>query len=265
MSRKWNIALLQLDIASGDPDANFAKVESALNEAVRSDQDKPDIIVLPEMWNASYALERIGELADVEGRRTREMISAFCREHAVNVVAGSVAVKRGNRVTNTSFAFDRGGAMVAEYSKIHLFRLMEEDKHLTAGQHAGRMTLDGIPAGLAICYDLRFPELARKLAVDGAIMLFLPAQWPNPRLNHWRTLIAARAIENQMFVIACNRVGSEGKSSFFGHSMIVDPWGGIVLEGGEEEGVLRVSIDLEAVDRARRKIRVFEDRRPDLY
>jgi predicted amidohydrolase len=96
-------------------------------------------------------------------------------------------------------------------------------------------------------------------------MLFLPAQWPNPRLNHWRTLIAARAIENQMFVIACNRVGSEGKSSFFGHSMIVDPWGDIVLEGGEEEGVLRASIDLEAVDRARRKIRVFEDRRPDLY
>lgn len=265
MTGKVTIALLQLDIAAGNPNANFAKVESALQAAVQSEHGKPDIIVLPEMWNTSYALERIGELADAEGRRTREMVSAFCRAHAVNVVAGSVAVKRGDRITNTAFVFDREGGMVAEYSKIHLFRLMGEDRHLSAGQSAERMTLDGIPAGLAICYDLRFPELARKLAVDGAIMLFLPAQWPNPRMHHWRTLIAARAIENQMFVVACNRVGSEGKSSFFGHSMIVDPWGDIVLEAGEEEGVLRAAIDLEAVDRARRKIRVFEDRRPDVY
>jgi len=96
-------------------------------------------------------------------------------------------------------------------------------------------------------------------------MLFVPAQWPNPRLHHWKTLLTARAIENQMYVIACNRMGTSGDSVFFGHSMVIDPWGEIVIEAGDEEAVLRGEIDLSLVDKVRSTIPVFQDRRPDQY
>ena len=99
---------------------------------------------------------------------------------------------------------------------------------------------------MMICYDIRFPELARKLALGGAKILFVPAEWPHPRLHHWRTLLTARAIENQMYVIACNRTGQSGNDRFFGHSMIIDPWGEIIAEGDEEEVILMADIDLGA-------------------
>ena len=123
----------------------------------------------------------------------------------------------------------------------------------------------GVPAATIICYDIRFPELARKLALNGAQLLFVPAEWPHPRLHHWRTLLTARAIENQMYVIACNRVGRSGETSFFGHSMIINPWGEIVTEADENEQIVTAEIDLELVAKVRSTIPVFEDRRPDVY
>ncbi|HBI05283.1 MAG TPA: carbon-nitrogen hydrolase, partial [Paenibacillaceae bacterium] len=114
-------------------------------------------------------------------------------------------------------------------------------------------------------YDIRFPELARSYALDGAGILVNSAEWPHPRLNHWRTLMQARAIENQMYVVACNRVGISGKTEFCGHSMVIDPWGEILVEGGEEEAILIAEIDLTLIEEVRGKIPVFADRRPDLY
>jgi omega-amidase len=116
-----------------------------------------------------------------------------------------------------------------------------------------------------ICYDIRFPELARTLALDGAKILFVPAEWPHPRLHHWRTLLMARAIENQMFVVSCNRVGTSGSTHFFGHSLIIDPWGEIIAEGAEHEEIITAALDLTEVDKVRGRIPVFEDRRPELY
>jgi predicted amidohydrolase len=96
-------------------------------------------------------------------------------------------------------------------------------------------------------------------------VLFIPAQWPNPRLHHWRTILQARAIENQMFVVACNRVGESDGTSFFGHSMIIDPWGEVIVEGDETEQILHATIDLDSVEQIRKKIPIFADRRPNLY
>lgn len=266
---KLQVALLQLDIEAGNPEANFQKVEALLAQAAAR-EPKPDVIVLPEMWNTGYALDRIGELADRDGERTKQMISAFCQKHRIQVVAGSVASAGENGVTNTIYAFNREGAVDADYSKLHLFRLMQEEKHLQGGDKLGTLSVDGEPAGMMICYDIRFPELARKLALGGAKLLFVPAEWPNPRQHHWRTLLQARAIENQMYVIACNRVGEDrgedGKvTSFFGHSMVIDPWGEVLVEGGEEEAILTAEIDLSKVEAVRRTIPVFEDRRPAFY
>lgn len=258
------IALVQMHIEAGNPGANFSKAATLLEQAL-TDGEKPDVILLPEMWNTGYQLDRIHETADGEGRQTVAAIGGLCRTYGVNIVAGSIALKRGQKVYNATLVFNRRGEVVADYSKIHLFRLMEEEKYLAAGDKPACFPLDGTRCGAVICYDIRFPELARKLALDGARILFVPAEWPNPRLHHWRTLLQARAIENQMYVIACNRVGKSGTTQFFGHSMVVDPWGEVIVEGGEEEAVLRASIHLETVDQVRRTIPVFDDRRPSLY
>lgn len=264
MNNKLRLALLQMHIEAGNPEANFAKLNEMLEEAVNQDE-KPDVIMFPEMWNTGYALTEIQTIADSHGERTQSFLSAFSRKHGVHIIGGSIAEMKEGDVFNTIYAFDRSGNVVADYSKIHLFRLMEEEKYLTAGDKLGKLNIEGTDAGMMICYDIRFPELARKLALDGAKLLFVPAEWPHPRLHHWRTLLAARAIENQMFVIACNRMGTSGNSNFFGHSIVLDPWGEIVAEAGEEETILYATIDLALVDAVRSKIPVFEDRRPSIY
>lgn len=261
----FRISIIQLHVDAGNPDANYARMEERLNRAVES-VVKPDVLVLPEMWNTGYDLERIDQLADADGERTRAFFSAFCRKHRVNVLAGSVAVKRPEGgVTNTLLCFGKDGQVIAEYSKIHLFRLMNEHLHLQAGDTVCRFDLEDVSAGAMICYDIRFPELARKLALGGAQVLFVPAEWPHPRLHHWRTLLQARAIENQMYVVACNTVGDSGGSSFFGHSMVIDPWGEVIAEAGEGETILEADIDLSLVEDVRGRIPVFADRRPPLY
>lgn len=261
---KMRLALVQMHVDAGNPDANFERLRLKLEEAVNGDA-KPDLIMLPEMWNTGYALERIEDIADPEGRRAKELLSSFARTHGVQLIGGSIAEKREDGVYNTMYVFNEEGVLTSQYSKIHLFRLMDEEKYLRAGEEPGRLEAGGTPAGMMICYDIRFPELARKLALGGARALFVPAQWPNPRLHHWRTLLTARAIENQMFVIACNRCGTSGESEFFGHSLVIDPWGEIIAEAGEEETIVRAEIDLSLVDAVRTKIPVFEDRRPSLY
>ena len=121
------------------------------------------------------------------------------------------------------------------------------------------------PAGGAICYDLRFPELFRRYALDGALFCLLPSEWPHPRLAHWRTLLRARAIENQMFVVACNRVVETGDNRFFGHSAVIDPWGETLVEGDESEVLLFATLDTALVADVRQRIPVFADRRPAAY
>ncbi|MEF2964285.1 carbon-nitrogen family hydrolase [Paenibacillus sp. M1] len=263
-AKAWQIALIQCDIALGNPRLNRERLADKMEQAAAAPV-KPDVIVLPEMWNTGYALPQIGGLADPEGQDTRAWVSSFARNHGIHIVAGSIAEKRDGRVYNTMLMFDREGREAGAYSKIHLFRLMEEEKHLAPGEQPVLFELDGFKAGAAICYDIRFPELIRTLALNGAKALFVPAEWPHPRLHHWRTLLAARAIENQMYVIACNRTGASGNDAFFGHSLIIDPWGETVAEGGEGEEIVTGAIDLDLVGQVRERIPVFADRRPGLY
>ncbi|XID94370.1 carbon-nitrogen family hydrolase [Paenibacillaceae bacterium WGS1546] len=265
MTNRLRVAIVQMNIAAGEAETNFANMLNRLEEAAALDP-KPDLIVLPEMWNTGYALDDIRSLADPDGTRTRSIVSDFCRRRGVGVLAGSIAeLREGDAVTNTARVFDRTGKETAEYSKIHLFQLMNEHLHLAAGATPGLFELGGVPAAVMICYDIRFPELARKLALNGAKILFVPAEWPHPRLHHWRTLLQARAIENQMYVVACNTVGESGGANFFGHSMVVDPWGEIVAEAEERETILVAELDLGLVDEVRGRIPVFADRRPELY
>ncbi|MBZ4653333.1 MAG: hydrolase [Peptococcaceae bacterium] len=256
------IALIQMDIAYGDPAANLAHARSVVEKAIK---DKPDVIILPEMWNTSYALKNVFELADDHGVPSAKAMQELAREHNVNIIAGSVADRREDKVYNTSYIFNRQGEEVTSYSKIHLFGLMQEGEYLVRGNTRALFTLEGISCGVIICYDLRFPELSRALALAGMKVLFVPAQWPHPRMHPWRTLLQARAIENQVFVAAVNRVGKEGKAEFFGHSMVVDPLGEIIVEGEEKEQILIADIDLTLVEKVRTRMTCFSDRIPEAY
>ncbi|WP_332238455.1 carbon-nitrogen family hydrolase [Sporolactobacillus sp. KGMB 08714] len=256
------ITLIQLNIAFGDPEKNYLRAENFIQRALK---EKPDAIMLPELWTTGYDLGRLSETADSEAERTKRFAGRLAKANHVAIIAGSVAKRSASRVTNTMLVFNRAGECVKEYSKIHLFRLMNEDKFLHAGDSDGLFDLDGIPSAGFICYDIRFPEWIRRHVLSGARLLFIPAEWPKPRLDHWRTLLACRAIENQAFVIACNRAGSDPDNMFAGHSMIIGPWGEILAEAGEEECLLTADLDLSAIAAVRSRIPVFEDRRPELY
>ena len=166
---------------------------------------------------------------------------------------------------NTAMVFDRDGQCMAEYDKTHLFTPMGEDDYYTCGDHLCCFTLDGVKCGIIICYDTRFPELTRSLALQGLDMLFVVSQWPKERIFHLRTLTTARAIENQMFVVCCNSCGTAGKTVYGGNSAIIEPFGKTLALGGENEEIITADCDIEIPSDIRSSIPVFRDRRQELY
>lgn len=256
------VAIDQLNVALARPDQNFAQVAADVKEAAKAGAD---VIVIPEMWNTGYALDQLGDLADLDGQRTKQTLARLARDNQINIVGGSVAIKRGKRFYNTTYVYDRTGRLVGDYDKVHLFGLMNEGKFISAGHAPNRFALDGVKAASAICYDLRFPEWLRTISKGGSQILFLPAQWPVQRIDQWRILLQARAIENQCFVVAVNRVGDDAANHFGGNSMVIDPVGKVLFEAGEEQVLFYVDIDPAEALAIRGPIPVFNDRRPDLY
>lgn len=257
-----SISLGQMNIELGEVKNNFRNAGRLIAEASRR---KSHVIVLPELWSTGYDLQNAKTHADELNKGMFNNISKVATQYKIAVV-GSILEQRGETITNSATFFSPQGRMMGVYRKIHLFRLFEEDKYLAEGNAPLVMDLPWGPTGLTICYDLRFPELYRAYAVDDqAKMIFVSAEWPLIRLEHWRALIIARAIENQCFIVATNACGETGGTVFAGHSMIVDPWGKVVVEAGEGEQLLTVDIDLDEVDTVRAQIPVFEDRRPDTY
>lgn len=256
------ISLIQMDIAFGNPNVNYAVAEARIREAAAGN---PDCILLPELWTTGYDLTRLGTIADYEAIRSKALVSDLAQQYNVNIVAGSVACRNRSGVTNRMYVFDRQGKIVGDYSKLHLFRLMDEHLYFEPGENKGLFTLEGTLCAGLICYDIRFPEWVRTHTVLGAEILFISAEWPLIRLSHWRALLISRAIENQCYVVACNRAGKDPSNTFAGHSMIIDPWGEIVCEASEEEQVLSGVIDLHKVQEVREQIPIFADRRPHLY
>ena len=142
---------------------------------------------------------------------------------------------------------------------------MNEAQYLVPGKSLTTVETPWGQSGLSVCYDLRSTEMFRSYALNGVNMVYVPAEWPHPRLAHWRTLLRARAIENQMYMVGVNTVGSDGTYTFFGHSAIIDPWGNTIIEGGETEVLLTATVETDEVAEVRQKIPVFADRRPELY
>lgn len=260
--KKIKVSLLQMNIIPGDPKTNRENAVHLINQAVLQSSD---IVVLPEMWTTAYQLEGIANICDKYGMPTNDMMSATAKEKGINIVAGSYASLEEGKVFNTAYIFDRCGNNIAKYQKIHLFKLMEEHKYIESGSSHCVFMLDGIKCGIIICYDLRFPELTRKLALEGIKLLFVPAEWPAARLDHWITLLKARAIENQIFVAAVNRAGEHPKDEFLGGSMVINPLGEIIAQGDYKQQIISAELDFSLIDQAKINIDILEDRVPHTY
>ncbi|MFJ8235385.1 carbon-nitrogen family hydrolase [Ureibacillus sp. NPDC094379] len=258
-----NYLVLQMELEIGSPEVNRKTIERWL-EANYSDD--VDVVMLPEMWSTGYALEELKEIVQADGNQTIEFLQSLAKKFNVNLVGGSIAVLEGEDIFNRAIIVNRMGEIVYTYDKLHLVPMLDEPKYLTGGQKQVEVfELEGVKMGIVICYDLRFPEIIRDLALQGIQVLHIVAEWPLARETHWNTLLRARAIENQMYVVASNVTGTKLGVVFAGCSQIVDPWGDIVQKLNQEVGELKATLDLDKVPQIRKEVPIFESRVPEKY
>lgn len=260
---KLRVGFLQFDVILGDRERNRSTLERLLDRIPSA--EIPTVLAIPELWDVGYALTRAGELADAEGKNAAEYLGMLAKKHHVWFAGGTVLASIRNGFSNRALVVNPAGDLIEHYDKAHLIRLMDEDKYFVPGRRACLFSVGDIRCGVVTCYDIRFCEWLRTYALGGAKILFVGAEWPTSRIDHWETLLRARAIENQMYVVACNRCGRTGESAFGGKSMIIGPKGEILSRSGENEEIGVAEIDTEEVDKVRRFLTVFDDRVPELY
>lgn len=258
-----NIALIQMAIKKGDKKANFTTVEKMVKRAL-TENPEIDLFILPELWSTGYALTELSSLASNEGQEEAEYLGELAKEFNVWFAGGSVAAKTPHGIFNRAQIINRNGHTEKIYDKVHLVPMLDEHKFLAPGNSHCTHEIEGINFGFAICYDIRFCELIRKLALHSAQALIVSAEWPLIRLSHWQALLKARAIENQFYVLACNTI-SAADSYFAGHSVCLGPDGSTLCQFEFEEDIKVASIDVNNVSEVRKKVPVFEDRRPEIY
>jgi len=244
----------QFDVKPGDIESNLAKVIEGLH--ILGDSDV-NIAVLPEMWSCGFDNNRLIDHA----KQTPFIIDtlSITASRYNMIIAGSLPEASGKNIFNTIYVIDTNGDIAGYYRKIHLFPLTEEDRYFSAGNRAVVCNTSICPMGLMICYDLRFPELCRSITLKGALVVIISAQWPLGRIRHWDILSQARAIENQIFIIATNRCGKEKGIEFGGHSQIISPTGEILSMAEQGECASATQIKLYKIKEFRDKIPCLKD------
>lgn len=265
------VAAVQLT-STADKSRNLQAAERFVNAAAA---DGARLIVLPEMFNILGDAEVLQAGAEALDGPTSRWAMELARRHGVWLVAGSIMerVAGQTRLFNTSCLFDPHGERRATYRKIHLFDCdvpgasLHESDTMMPGSETVRAEADGVPLGMSICYDLRFPELFRILALGGArLIVSASAFTERTGRDHWEILVRVRAIENQVFVIAANQVGaSTPKLRWFGRSMIVDPWGIVLAQAPDGEGYIFADLNFETQDRIRTQMPSLANRRAETY
>jgi omega-amidase len=258
--KKLKIALAQITIHYANPKENLEKAHRMISEASLAGCD---LILLPELWSSGYDLEKAQHYSQVNAGLLKELQNTADQRGIT--IGGTLIEEEQGKLYNV-FSLLVPGMSRTTYRKIHLFPLIDEHITFEAGEQLAITSWKETTIGLATCYDLRFPELFRRMAVDGMQLLLLSAEWPLVRAHHWQILVQARAIENQVFIAAVNCVGETDGIAYGGNSMIVSPWGEVLAHGNHKnEQLLTAEIDLDQVSEARDMIPVFQDRRPDLY
>ncbi len=247
-----------IQLSYGDDETTEERT-ARVGDLVRA-QSGADLVVLPELWpNGGFAYDRWEDSAQALDGPVVSALRAATRDLGARVHMGSLVERdETGSLFNTSVLIGADGEVLTTYRKVHLFGFGEgEPKLMTPGD--GPVVHDGL--GLATCYDLRFPEMFRALLDGGAEVVLMPAAWPAKRVQHWSLLSQARAVEDQLYVVACNTGGTHAGVAMGGRSMVVDPWGEVLAEAGDGEEVLVVDLDLEHVRRTRASFPVLADRR----
>ena len=249
------IALVQMEIKERNCAGNTEHGLMLLEEAA----GRSDLVILPEIWTTGYSLGHLKEEAVTLDSPLVERLRGIAVKYQCSLLPGSLPVSEDGRIYNMIPAINKAGEIVHTYGKAHLFGMFEEEKFFAPGRSFDVFDLDGVCCGSTICYDLRFPEFYRYLALQGAQLIVCPAEWPARRGNGFDLLSRARAFENHVYVAAVNCVGSFKGDPFYGHSRVIDPLDGIVAEGGESEEIIYAEIDLERVAKVRRNLNALAD------
>ncbi|HWQ49158.1 MAG TPA: nitrilase-related carbon-nitrogen hydrolase [Methanosarcina sp.] len=278
------VACIQMDVLHCRKQENL---EKALHMALEAVNKGAELIVFPEVFSTGFCYEYFDHAAETLPSPLLENLACFSEaNHCIilgsiieKVVSGETSDSRKPAASenstlsdssNSIFYYNLGfcfesGTLAGSYRKTHPFK--DENRYFSKGNSIEPIILkkQNLKIGFEICYEIRFPEVARKLALSGSDLLVTTAAFPNPRSEHWKTLAKARAIENQIPHIACNRTGSAPDCTYFGNSMIIDAWGEVKADAGNKECVIVHDLDLSEKDEIRKTIPVFEDRRTELY
>jgi omega-amidase len=259
------IAVAQISCSLGDPDANLLKVRDFCAWAKETDAD---LIVFPEMIDTGYSMPAIQAHAASWNGGFVPGLQEIAKQLSIAIVSG-VSERDGASIYNSQVFVDQQGKIIAKYRKTHLYAVapVEEQTCFAAGDRFASFAFGNLHLGFSICYDLRFPEMYRKLATEQNVGAFIVSSaWPFPRVEHFRTLAMARAIENQSYVIASNRVGKDDDLWFCGSSAIIDPRGVTVAAASpDREELINADISDELVQSVRRRMQSLGHRRQDLY
>jgi omega-amidase len=259
------IAAAQISCAPGDLAANLGKVRDFSSLAKDAGAE---LVVFPEMVDTGYSMPIIQKHATLWGEGVVPELQKLARQLSIAITSG-VSERDGKFIYNAQVLVDAKGEIAAKYRKTHLVTAAPLDERgcFSPGNEFTSLTLNGLRLGLSICYDLRFPEMCRKLTVDHKVNVIINSSaWPFPRIEHLRILLMARAIENQTYIILANRVGTDDGVTFCGSSAIIDPYGAVVAAASaDREELIVAEISKEVIDSVRKRMAVFDHRRADLY
>ena len=237
--------------------------------------EKPDFVILPEMFCCPYQTQNFPVYAEEEGGSVWQQLSEYAKQYGIYLIGGSMPEKDAEgKVYNTSYIFDRQGKQIGKHRKVHLFDIdvtggqtFKESDTLTAGDHDTVFDTEFGRMGVMLCFDTRFPELARMMVNDGAKAIFVPAAFNmTTGPAHWELSFRTRALDNQIYMIGCAPMRDESAGYIsWGHSIVTDPWGRVIDMLDEKEGVLLTELDLDYEEQVREELPLLKSRRKDMY
>lgn len=247
------ISLLQYNPQWENKSFNMSKIQHMLEDK----DDLGEVLIFPEMTLTGFTMNAKAMAENLKGESTK-YFSALAKKYKISVFAG-VIEKNGSRFFNSLIHCDKTGKVSARYKKIHPFSYSTENEYYTAGEKIVVTKVEDWKIGMSICYDLRFPELFRLYAKRKVELIINIANWPDTRVEHWRALLKARAIENQCYVAGVNRVGKDPKLHYNGYSSLFDPMGNEIIANKNKETVLTVDVDISNVNEIRSKLPFLQD------
>lgn len=265
------LALCQMNVID-DKKENLKNASAMIAQGV---SENADFIVLPEMFNCPYSNDKFIEYGEVENDSpTLDAISSLANENNVYILAGSIPEKEDDKLYNTSYLFNRKGEVIAKHRKMHLFDIDVKDKItfkesdvLTAGDDFTIADTEFGKIGIGICYDVRFPELARIMVEKGALILFYPGAFNmTTGPAHWELLFRSRALDNQVFCVGvAPALNKDASYHSYGHSIVANPWGEVIAQADEKEELVISEINLEEIKKIREELPLLKNKRKDLY